>query len=74
MPASRQARSGTKRRTSLRAAGLRPVRIWVPDTTRPGFADECHRQSMNTARADAADEGLSVLMDDLLTDLDDKSA
>jgi hypothetical protein len=74
MPASKQARTGTKRRMSLRAAGLRPVRIWVPDTTRPGFADECHRQSMIAARADAADEGLSALMDDLLADLDDKSA
>lgn len=32
-------------RTSLRQAGLRPVQIWVPDTRRAGFADECHRQS-----------------------------
>lgn len=32
-------------RTNLRAAGLRPVQIWVPDTRRPGFADECRRQS-----------------------------
>lgn len=32
-------------RTSLREAGLRPVQIWVPDTRRAGFADECHRQS-----------------------------
>ncbi|MFH1987965.1 MAG: antitoxin MazE family protein [Pseudomonadota bacterium] len=26
-------------------AGLRPVQIWVPDTRRPSFAEECHRQS-----------------------------
>lgn len=32
-------------RTSLRQAGLRPVQIWVPDTRRAGFADECRRQS-----------------------------
>lgn len=32
-------------RASLRAAGLRPVQIWVPDTRRPDFADECRRQS-----------------------------
>ena len=32
-------------RNALRAAGLRPVQIWVPDTRRPGFADECRRQS-----------------------------
>lgn len=35
-----------KRRQVLREAGLRPVQIWVPDTRRPGFADECRRQSM----------------------------
>lgn len=34
-----------KYRASLRAAGLRPVQIWVPDIRRPGFADECRRQS-----------------------------
>ncbi|MBS1211255.1 MAG: hypothetical protein H6R19_3653 [Proteobacteria bacterium] len=34
-----------KRRDALRAAGLRPVQIWVPDTRRPGFAEECRRQS-----------------------------
>ena len=32
-------------RTALRAAGLRPVQIWVPDTRRKGFARECRRQS-----------------------------
>ena len=25
---------------------LRPVHIWVPDTRRPGFAEECQRQSL----------------------------
>ena len=34
-----------KRREALRMAGLRPVQIWVPDTRRPSFAEECHRQS-----------------------------
>jgi len=33
-------------RDGLRAAGLRPVQIWVPDTRRPGFAEECRRQSL----------------------------
>ena len=33
-----------KYRVSLRASGLRPVQIWVPDTRRAGFADECRRQ------------------------------
>ena len=34
-----------KRREALRMAGLRPVQLWVPDTRRPSFAEECHRQS-----------------------------
>jgi len=34
-----------KYRTGLRASGLRPVQIWVPDIHRPGFAEECRRQS-----------------------------
>lgn len=35
-----------KHRASLRESGLRPVQIWVPDTRRTGFADECRRQSL----------------------------
>ena len=34
-----------RRRAKLRAAGLRPVQIWVPDTRAPGFTEECRRQS-----------------------------
>ncbi|HEY2382160.1 MAG TPA: antitoxin MazE family protein [Terriglobia bacterium] len=36
-----------KRRDALRAAGLRPVQIWIPDTRRRGFARECRRQSLS---------------------------
>lgn len=32
-------------RINLRRAGLRPIQIWVPDARRPGFAEECRRQS-----------------------------
>jgi hypothetical protein len=35
-----------KHRDGLRAAGMRPVQIWVPDTRSPNFADECRRQSL----------------------------
>ncbi len=35
-----------KHRAGLRASGLRPVQIWVPDTRSSDFADECRRQSM----------------------------
>ena len=34
-----------KHRLALRESGLRPVQIWVPDTRRAGFAEECRRQS-----------------------------
>ena len=34
-----------RRRDKLRAAGLRPVQIWVPDTRAAGFAEECARQA-----------------------------
>lgn len=36
-----------KHRAALRASGLRPVQIWVPDTRRAGFAEECRRQSQS---------------------------
>ena len=60
-----------KRRDALRAAGLRPVQIWVPDTRRPVFAEECRRQSQNVAAADAADRYLDAFMESALADLDD---
>lgn len=58
-----------KRRENLRAAGLRPLQIWVPDTRRPGFAEECRRQSRLVAAADAADPDLTAFLDDALADL-----
>jgi hypothetical protein len=59
-----------KRRDALRAAGLRPIQIWVPDTRRPGFAEECRRQSLIVAAADAADSDLLAFMDAALANLD----
>lgn len=55
-----------KHRRALRAAGLRPVQIWVPDTRQPGFAPERRRQSLSLV-ADAAtqadEEALHALLD-----------
>ncbi|HVW91008.1 MAG TPA: antitoxin MazE family protein [Devosia sp.] len=62
-----------KRRDALRAAGLRPVQIWVPDTRRPGFADECRRQARLVAAADAGDHELQEFLDAVLADLPDKA-
>lgn len=61
-----------KRRDALRASGLRPLQIWVPDTRRPGFAEECRRQSLLVAKSDAADSDLDAFMDAALADLDDE--
>ena len=60
-----------KRRDTLRAAGLRPVQIWVPDTRRPGFADECRRQAALVAQSDQLDTDLSDFMDAAVADLDE---
>ena len=60
-----------KHRDALRAAGLRPVQIWVPDTRRPGFAAECRRQAALVAAADRQDSDLLDFMDTALSDLDD---
>lgn len=35
-----------KHRAELRANGLRPVQIWVPDTRQAAFSEECKRQSL----------------------------
>ncbi len=43
-------------RERLRAQGLRPVQIWVPDVNAAGFAAEAHRQSRAVAASDAADD------------------
>ncbi|WGF89670.1 antitoxin MazE family protein [Marinivivus vitaminiproducens] len=59
-----------KRRASLRAAGLRPLQIWVPDTSRPGFQDECRRQALLVAASDADDRELGDFMDAAVADVD----
>ncbi len=53
-----------KRRDALRAAGLRPVQIWVPDTRRPGFAAECRRQSTLVAASDLRDPDLDGFLEE----------
>lgn len=59
-----------KHRDALRMAGLRPVQIWVPDTRRPNFAEECRRQSRLAAMADKAGADMQHFMDAALADVD----
>jgi len=53
-----------KHRDAMPMAGLRPVQIWVPETRRPDFAQECRRQSLLVAQADSADTAMQQLMDE----------
>ena len=43
-------------RERLRAQGLRPLQIWVPDVASPAFAAEAHRQSRAVSASRAATE------------------
>jgi hypothetical protein len=61
---------GQKYRESLHSAGLRPVQIWVPDTRRPDFADECRRQALLVAQADRNDAARRQVMEAALKDVD----
>jgi hypothetical protein len=39
----------SEHRARLRAQGLRPIQIWVPDVRAPLFKTEAHRQSLAVA-------------------------
>ena len=50
-------------RARLRAAGLRPVQIWIRDSRAPGFAKEANRQSRLVARGDAKSNDADFIED-----------
>ena len=56
-----------RRRDKLKAAGLRPVQIWVPDVRAAGFAQECARQvrliQAADGQGDAEDEAWADVTD-----------
>ena len=56
-PVSTPKRMATYRQR-MRAAGLRPVQIWVPDTRLPDFAETCRRQARAVAAHDPAGDEL----------------
>ncbi len=49
-----------KYRERLRAQGLRPIQIWVPDTRSKSLAEEVRKQSLRVSKKDDSD-----LMDEL---------
>jgi len=57
-------------RDKLRAQGLRPIQIWVPDTRHPDFASEARRQSLAAARSKTAKED-QAFIDAVSVEFDD---
>ena len=48
-------------RKRMRAAGLRPLQIWVPDTRSAKFAEEARKQSLRAKRSKAEREALDFI-------------
>jgi len=57
-----------KHREHLRASGLRPVQIWVPDTRKKSFAEEAKRQSLLCSAQ--KDQELDAILGDCLQDIE----
>ena len=61
MPASSRSKTSSRAKASrakvqrhrdrLRAQGLRPIQIWVPDVDSENFRKEAHRQSLAVAQS-----------------------
>jgi hypothetical protein len=57
-------------RARLRAQGLRPIQIWVPDVRAPAFRSEAHRQSLAVAASVRARDDQAFI--DAVFDWDDE--
>jgi hypothetical protein len=57
-----------KHRAALRAAGLRPIQIWVPDVRSRSFAAKAHQQSSAVAKSRHAREDQEFI--DVISDRD----
>lgn len=69
MPKPRPSRTKVQaHRQRLRAQGLRPIQIWVPDVRAPSFRSEAHRQSRAVAASKAARKDQAFI--DAVSDLD----
>jgi hypothetical protein len=58
-----------KHRAALRAAGLRPIQIWVPDVRSSAFASRAHKQSLAVASSDHARDDQDFI--DVITEWDE---
>jgi hypothetical protein len=50
-----------KHRKALRASGLRPIQIWVPDVRSKGFAVQARRQSLAVAKSPQEQDDLAFV-------------
>jgi hypothetical protein len=66
MSRSTSAERVKRRRDKMRAAGLRPVQIWLPDASVAGFAAECRRQCEAIAAIAATEQTDAVQADIVL--------
>jgi len=63
-PQSKPSRAKVKRhRERLRARGLRPIQIWVPDMRAPTFRSDARRQSRAVAASPHAREDQAFVAD-----------
>ncbi len=56
-------------RRKLRAQGLRPIQIWVPDVRAAAFKSEAHRQALLVASSSRADDDQAFI--DAVSELDE---
>jgi hypothetical protein len=50
-----------KHRRALRAAGLRPIQIWVPDVRSKSFVTQARKQSLAVARSPQEQDDLAFI-------------
>jgi Protein of unknown function (DUF3018) len=61
-PAKAAAARMTLYRNRMRAAGMRPVQIWVPDTRSSAFAEICRKQSLAITKHDPGGDEIMRLL------------
>ena len=57
-----------KHREQLRAEGLKPIQIWIPDTASESFRQKCERESLLLATDSLEAETLSWIAEAADTD------
>lgn len=61
MPETRNREEVRRHRLRLKARGLRPVQLWLPDVRSPAFQAEARRQSLLVAASPQAAEDMAFV-------------